>query len=98
MALVPIITKPFSGDSLKVCPGCKAYFGTEDVHLVKTVHLWLNDAGACMVSEGVLEELKQAGMPDLFVENAVERPPTLQLGVPRERQDQEHRRIIVGRR
>jgi len=95
---VPILSKPFSADSLKECPGCHI------VHLCKTVHLIVNDSGLVMVSEGVLEDLKAAGMPDLDVVGEERNPPTLVIGKgsgnpleQRAAQDKEHRRIIISR-
>ena len=96
---VPILSKPFSADSLKECPGCHI------VHLCKTVHLMINDEGLVMVSQGVLEDLKSAGMPDLEVVGEVKAPPALHIDgdsklspfEQRAKQDQEHRRIIVSR-
>jgi hypothetical protein len=86
------MSKPFTGDSLKKCPNCRI------VHPVKTVHLWLDDTGACLVSTGVLEDLKSAGMPQLDIVGEVNKPPTLRLGMSREKQDQEARRLVIVRR
>ena len=36
-------------------------------HSCKTTHLWLEPNGCCIVSEGVLKELQDAGMPQLTV-------------------------------
>lgn len=88
VALVPILKKPFAGDSIKQCPNCKV------IHPVKTVHLWLDDAGSCIVSEGVLADLKSAGMPDLEILAEVKRPPTLNLGrMARPEVDHKNRKI-----
>lgn len=89
VVLVPIMSKPFSGDSLDQCPSCHL------IHPVKTVHLWLDGAGSCIVSEGVLADLQSAGMPDLAVMGEVANPPPLNFGpgVSREQIDNGNRRI-----
>jgi len=85
---VPIYAKPFSGDSFKRCPTCQV------IHPVKTVHLWLDDAGTCLVSEGVLRDLQSAGMPDLAIVGEVKNPPPLNIGKERrEVTDSKNRRI-----
>lgn len=88
--LVPIVSKPFTGQSLDQCPSCHL------VHPVKTVHLWLDGAGSCIVSPGVLADLVSAGMPDLAVMATVEKPPPLNFGpgVSREAIDNGNRKII----
>lgn len=101
MVLVPVMSKPFPRESWKECPGCHL------VHMVKTVHCLVNDAGVVMVSEGVLEDLKLAGDfdKDWQVIGSTDKPPPLHIGTTtisfveqREKQDQAHRRITVGRR
>jgi hypothetical protein len=88
--LVPILAKPFVGQSLDRCPSCHL------VHPVKTVHLWLDAAGSCIVSEGVLQDLISAGMPDLYVTATIPAPPALHFGpgVTREQIDNGNRRIV----
>jgi len=81
-----------------VCPGCKLSRGVEDIHLVKTVHLWLDDTGACIVSEGVLEDLRSAGMPELDTLEEIVNPPPLQIGMQREQQDFNGRAFNIGGR
>lgn len=96
MVLVPILSKPLNTKPTDVCPGCKLVFGRDDVHPVKTVHLWLDDTGTCIVSEGVLEQLREAGMPQLESENEVQEPPSLWIGdgaAAREEQDFHNRTI-----
>ena len=88
VVLVPIMSKPFFGQSLDRCPSCHL------VHLVKTVHLWVDADGTCIVSQGVLKDLKSAGMPSLSVVAEVLKPPPLQLGVAREKTDQSNRKIV----
>ena len=91
LALIPLLHKPFQWDSLKkVCPLCQV------THPVKTVHLWLNDRDECLVSTGVLEDLRKAGMPDLLITGSVVKPPPLTIGrQPRQADDQNNRRIQI---
>ena len=99
VALVPVLKKPLRGSGpngvfdpiLDQCPSCHL------VHTVKTVHLWLDDAGGCIVSQGVLEELRLAGLPDLEVGEEVKKPPALTLGIQREKLDKESRKIVYRR-
>lgn len=50
-------------------------------HDVKTFHLYLEADGQCMVSYGVLEDLKRMGMPEqLRVVGHEDNPPPLKLG------------------
>lgn len=90
VVLVPILSKPFTGQSLDNCPSCHL------IHPVKTVHLWLDAAGSCLVSEGVFQDLQSAGMPDLLVSATVKNPPPLHFGpgVTREQIDNGNRRIV----
>lgn len=86
MATVPIWTKPIAG-LRRPCPTCNI------IHPVKTVHLWLDDVGSCLVSRGVLEDLQRAGMPELAVVASLKSPPPLTLGKPREVVDNRNRKI-----
>lgn len=88
--LVPIVAKPFTGQSLDTCPTCQV------IHPCKTVHLWLDEAGSCIVSQGVLADLQSAGMPDLLVMAEVQNPPPLSFGpgVSRQQIDNGNRRIV----
>jgi hypothetical protein len=90
VVLVPIMAKPFSGQSLDRCPTCHL------VHPVKTVHLLFDAAGTCIVSAGVLKDLRAAGMPGLTVMAEVLKPPPLRLsaGVTREQVDYSNRKIV----
>ena len=77
--LVPVMGKPYVRYGRPVpmlCPLCQV------LHPVKTVHLWLEPDGTVIVSPGVLDELRLAGMPDLEVVNEVQAPPPLRLGNP----------------
>lgn len=102
MVLVPILSKPLLGDSAKKrCPGCRIYHGC------KTVHLVVNDSGLVLVSEGVLEDLRLAGLEANSLEIVAEErnpPPlridgrsTLSFADQRKKQDQEAQRIVVRR-
>lgn len=73
LVLVPVLKKPYTTGPID-CPMCLTF------HPVKTVHLWLEPDGTCIVSPGVLAELRMAGMPQLAVENEVAAPPPLRLG------------------
>lgn len=91
LVTIPLLHKPFYWDSLKkTCNLCQVS------HPVKTVHLWLNDQDECLVSTGVLEQLKVAGMPDLVITGSVEKPPPLHIGrQPRQVEDANNRRINI---
>jgi len=91
LALIPLLHKPFQWDSLKkTCPLCQV------THPVKTVHLWLNDQDECLVSTGVLEDLRKAGFPDLIIKDVVDKPPPLHIGrQPRQAVDANNRRINI---
>lgn len=86
--VVPVLKKPYA-DGGFICPTCQI------LHPVKAVHLWLDATGTCLVSEGVLEELKLAGLPDLTVIGATPNPPSLVVGrgVSRAAVDNKNRRI-----
>ena len=51
------------------CPTCGIH------HRWKTVHLWLDDSGGTVVSEGTFRLLQRVGMPRLMVESEVLNPP-----------------------
>jgi len=98
---VPIPTKPFPPETWEECPGC------HQVHQCKTVHAIVNDSGLVMVSAGVLEDMKHSPTWDEWevVGEEKEPPPlhidgksSLSLLEQRQKQDQEHRRLIIGRR
>lgn len=83
LVLVPILSKPIRG-LLRDCPVCHI------IHPVKTIHLSLSPTGSAVVSSGVLEDLKAAGMPDLDVVGHTPTPPALIIGhkaTPRAVQD-----------
>jgi hypothetical protein len=72
MIVVDVAGRPYAEPLL--CPTCQI------THRVKAVHLWLDDRGVCVVSSGVLDDLKLAGMPHLRVGGFVKNPPTLTVG------------------
>ena len=90
--VVPVLAKPVLDP--ETCPTCNI------VHPVHSIHLWLDDAGKVLVSEGVLEDLKTTGMLDIDIVGHVEKPPTLRLyrGVSRAQVDQENRAITMHTR
>lgn len=70
-------TRPLVGRQDR-CVSCQT------VHTHKTVHLGLDDVGACIVSDGVLAQLREAGAVGessdlLSYENEVTDPPTRTL-------------------
>lgn len=71
MYLVPVLAKPFPAETVDQCPSCHLF------HLCKTIHLWLDDVGSCIVSKGVLDDLKLAGFPGLSIDAEVVNPPPL---------------------
>lgn len=95
IALVPILHKPLFGDSVKKCPTCQVIHTDSFGKAVKTVHLYLDDTGACIVSEGVLADLKhpKVGMPDLDVIAEVVNPPSITLGRDRLEVDKQNQQI-----
>lgn len=44
-------------------------------HTQKAIHMDFDDNGTTIVSQEVLELLKQCGLPDLEIENPVSKPP-----------------------
>jgi hypothetical protein len=84
------IKRPF-GDGGYICNVCHVH------HKFKTTHLWLNDAGSCVVSTGVLEELRLAGGGNMTVFGHTTQPPPIKIGRgnTREKVDNENRRIVV---
>lgn len=86
---VVVLAKPFE-DGGFMCPSCHVW------HPVKVVHLWLDDRGEALVSQGVLDELRLGGMPELTYEGPAYDPPPLTLGpgVDRAKVDQDNRKIV----
>lgn len=87
--VVPVLAIPYA-DGGFICPTCHI------LHPVKAVHLWLDDNGEALISEGVLGELRQAGLPELTLVGGVTNPPPLKIGqgVDRANIDHDNRKII----
>lgn len=85
--LIPILAKP-----TPLARGCNL---CRQVHPCKTIHLHLFN-GTAIVSAGVLSDLRLAGMPNLRIAGAVKKPPTIEVGGKRtrEEQNQRNRRIV----
>jgi len=66
-------TRPYPTPFL--CPTCNK------THINKTYHLNLDNKGDVIVSETVLERLQEIGMAGLSVENVVNKPPKITLGL-----------------
>ena len=85
--------RPFSdgGFDCHMCVGN----GQAVHHYGKATHLWLEPNGTCIVSTGVLKELRSAGMPQLTVTGRTSKPPPLMLtpGVSRQVIDNRNRKI-----
>lgn len=79
--LVPVMSKPIRG-LLRDCPVCHI------IHPVKTIHLSLSPTGSAIVSAGVLEDLKAAGMPDLDIVGHTASPPPIYVQGSRQESDQ----------
>ena len=92
IALVPIWKKPIRGLQ-RSCPTCQVIHTDSFGRHGKTVHLYLDSAGTCIVSPGVLEELKSIGMPNLVVDAAIAKPPPLTLSRNRFEVDQHNATI-----
>ena len=88
IALVPVSKRPVMGQ-LHECATCKV------THTVKTVHLTLDAEGTCIVSEGVLADLKLAGMPDLDYVADIVNPPPITIGESRLAVDAENININI---
>ncbi len=93
--LVMVWKKPFIGPDGKpmsrFCELCQT------LHFTKTVHLDLVQ-GRAIVSTGVLEELRMAGLPDLDIVGTTKIPPPLMVGSKRgarPAQNQTNRQIKV---
>lgn len=86
IALIPINQRPIMGLK-RNCPTCQIF------HPVKTIHLYLDSDGGCLVSEGVLQDLKLAGMPDIDIVANVANPPPITIGRNRLEVDQENSKI-----
>lgn len=78
MHLTPIMHKPIpdqpDGTPIKICPTCRVH------HPVKTLHLYLDDTGSALVSDGVLDLLRSVGMDGFTQVGNTDKPPPLKLG------------------
>ncbi len=88
IALVPIYKRPLMG-LLRKCPTCQI------IHRVETKHLTLDAEGTCIVSEGVLDSLKLAGMPDLYYVADIVNPPPIRITGNRLGLNTGHNRLAV---
>lgn len=95
IALLPIYHKPLSGDSIYPCPNCQVIHTDSFGKPVKTVHLWLDDTGGCLVSEGVLTDIKKAGHLGISVDIVADvvNPPPITLSRNRSEVDQDNAKI-----
>ncbi len=100
--LVPVLSAPQEPRNMVVgkdeCNLCQL------IHPVHVVHLHLDDAGSCLVSQGVLDRIKGAALPavadgltanELEVVGSTDKPPPLRLDgrTDRRQLDQENARI-----
>lgn len=100
IALLPIDHKPMTGDSIYPCPNCQVIHTNSYGTPVKTVHLWLDNTGGCLVSEGVLGEIKKAGHLGTLVDIVADvvNPPGITLGRNRLEVDQANSKIRVWKK
>ena len=83
--MLPIFHKPLYGDSVHACPTCQIIHTDSLGKPVKTIHLYLDSQGGCIVSQGVYDDLEEAhhfkssimGLrrPLLSIKNDVVNPP-----------------------
>ncbi len=93
--LVPLLWAPQKPENMVAgkdeCNLCQI------IHPCTYVHLHLDDVGSCLVSTGVLDQLKKAGLElhELEVVGSVDNPPPLRLDGKTDRRqlDQENARI-----
>lgn len=106
IALLAIYHKPLFGDSIYPCPNCQVIHTDSYGKPVKTVHLWLDDTGGAVVSQGVYVDLKRAGhfdpigvMPPILTTIAdVVDPPPITLRGNRFEVDRKNSRILEWRK
>lgn len=77
--LTPIMSIPMidhSNSPTSICPSCHVW------HPVKTLHIWVDDTGKAMISQGVLDLLNLATPPmdDFALEGSTTDPPPLKAG------------------
>lgn len=88
--LVPLLDRPFIVDG-RVVPTKDCV--CNEWHPCKTIHLWLEDDGGVLVSEGVLKDLKRSGMHDLEIVGDIEKAPPINLNQTRTLVDKNNRAI-----
>ena len=100
IALLPIHHKPMTGDSVYPCPNCQVIHTNSFGRPVKTVHLWLDDTGGCLISEGVLKDIKKAGHLGTLVDIVADvvNPPGITLGRNRLEVDQANSQIRIWKK
>ncbi len=93
--LVMVWKKPYVGSDgvheSRFCPLCQT------LHFTKTYHLELHQ-GRAIVSTGVLEDLRLAGLPDLDVVGSTATPPPLMVAGNRGgrvEQNQTNRKLTI---
>jgi hypothetical protein len=100
IALLPIHHKPLTGDSIYPCPNCQVIHTNSFGRPVKTVHLYLDDNGGCLVSAGVLADIKKAGHLGTTVDIVADvvNPPGITLGRNRLEVDQANSKISIWKK
>lgn len=88
--VVPVMSRPLAQPYQ--CPTCHT------AHVVKSIHLWVDADGHTIVSKGVLEDLRLAGLEanHILYEGAVSKPPPLRAGhgINRAEIDHHNRKIV----
>jgi hypothetical protein len=89
-----------TGDSVYPCPNCQVIHTNSFGRPVKTIHLYLNTEGACMVSEGVLADLRKAGHIGTILDIVADvvNPPGITLGRNRLEVDQANSKISIWKK
>ena len=73
LMVVPLITKPLTPPM--ACLTCQT------THPVKTLHLNIDGNGECLVSEGVLALMQEAGaLPPFTIQGSTSHPPAQTIG------------------
>jgi len=100
IALLPIDHKPLIGDSIRPCPNCQVVHTNSFGRPVKTVHLYLDDTGACLISTGVLADLSKAGHvgTSLDIVADIVNPPPITLTGNRLEVDQANSKIHIWKK
>lgn len=91
MVLIPLIDRPFPPATVDNCPTCQVK------HYVKTVHIHL-DAGAAIISQGVLESILRTTTLEehgFTYDQVILRPPPLNLAKGRSRAEIDYRNRAI---